>query len=91
MSPSPDLCSLTNAEKDAPSGTLLARVDALMAENVALRARVADLEAKLGLPPKAPDNSSTPPSHGHKPSSEASNKPKSKAHAGAHPRHLFDF
>jgi len=31
-----------------------------------LTARVAELEAKLGLPPKAPGNSSTPPSQGRK-------------------------
>ncbi|MGZ9111696.1 MAG: hypothetical protein ACXW3X_11585, partial [Rhodoplanes sp.] len=31
-----------------------------------LTARVAELEAKLGLPPKTPDNSSTPPSQGRK-------------------------
>ena len=30
----------------------------------ALAARVAELEAKLGLPPKTPDNSSLPPSKG---------------------------
>src|SRR5476649_2622113 len=36
-----------------------------------LTARVAELEAKLGLPPKTPDNSSTPPSHGHKPSEQS--------------------
>ena len=56
-----------------------------MTENVALRARVADLEAKLGLPPKTPDNSSTPPSQGHhKASGDASSKPKGHAHPGAH-------
>ena len=84
MSPAPDFSSLTHAEKDALIATLLARIDALMAENVALRARVADLEARLGLPPKTPDNSSTPPSQGHKASGEASSKPKGKPHAGAH-------
>jgi len=30
---------------------LLARIDALVAENTALRTRVAEFEAKLGLPP----------------------------------------
>ena len=29
-----------------------------------LTARVAELEAKLGVPPKTPDNSSVPPSQG---------------------------
>jgi transposase len=84
VSPPRDFSSLTNAEKDALIGTLLARVDALMAENVELRRRVGELEAKLGLPPKTPDNSSTPPSQGHKASGEASSKAKGKAHAGAH-------
>ena len=51
---------------------------------VALTARVAELEAKLGLPPKTPDNSSTPPSRGQKPSQEAASKDKRKAHPGAH-------
>ena len=32
-----------------------------------LTARVAELEAKLGVPPKTSDNSSVPPSKGHKP------------------------
>ncbi len=32
----------------------------------ALQARVAELEAKLGVPPKTPDNSSKPPSSGQK-------------------------
>lgn len=64
-------------DKDALIAALLARIDALVA-------RVAELEAKLGLPPKTPDNSSTPPSRGQKPSGEAP-KPldKRKAHPGA--------
>jgi transposase len=40
-----------------------------------LTARVSELEAKLGLPPKTPDNSSPPPSQGRKPSDEAASKP----------------
>src|SRR5438067_5511383 len=55
-----------------------------MAENAELRKRVGELEAKLGLPPKTPDNSGTPPSLGQKASQEASRKPKGKPHAGAH-------
>ena len=43
-----------------------------------LLARVAELEAKLGLPPKTPDNSSTPPSKGQKPSAPASAKSEGK-------------
>jgi len=55
-----------------------------MAENAELRKRVGELEAKLGLPPKTPDNSGTPPSRGQKASQEESRKPKGKPHAGAH-------
>ncbi len=91
MTPPPDLSSLDPSDKDALIVALLARVDEvcartarLEAENAALRARVAELEAKLGLPPKTPDNSSTPPSLGRKASGEMANKPKGKPHAGAH-------
>jgi transposase len=84
VSPPRDFSSLTSAEKDALIGTLLARVEALMVENAELRRRVGELEAKLGLPPKTPDNSSTPPSQGHKASGEGASKPKGKPHAGAH-------
>jgi len=53
-----------------------------------LTTRVAELEAKLVLPPKTPDNSSTPPSRGHKPSEEpaigSERKSPRKAHPGAH-------
>jgi transposase len=57
---------------------LTTQVEALRAENVELR-------AKLDLPPKTPDNSSTPPSDGHKASGE-DKKPSEKRtpHAGAH-------
>ena len=48
----PDLTRLTPVEKDA----LI----------LALWAQVRALEAKLGLPPRTPDNSSLPPSRGHK-------------------------
>ncbi len=73
----PDLSSLDGAAKDR-------LILVLMAENADLRERVAMLEAKLGQPPKTPDNSSTPPSQGHKASGEALNRPKGKPHAGAH-------
>jgi len=49
----PDLSQLTHEEKDALIRTLVARV--------------AELEAKLNVPPKTPDNSSLPPSQGKKP------------------------
>lgn len=59
MTELPDLSSLTPAQKDA-------LILALWAQVRALTARVAELEAKLGAPPKTPDNSSLPPSHGRK-------------------------
>lgn len=63
---------------------LMAQVEALTVQNAALAKRVAELEAKLDLPSKTPDNSSTPPSQGRKANEAASAKPKSKPHAGAH-------
>src|SRR5260370_1126767 len=45
---------------------LTARVDELLAQNQALLARIAELEAEHGKPPKTPDNSSLPPSRGQK-------------------------
>jgi transposase len=91
MTSPPDLRSFDPSDKDALIVALLARVEELCArtarleaENTTLRARVAELEAKLGLPPKTPDNSSTPPSQGRKASGETTNKPKGQPHAGAH-------
>ncbi len=51
-----DLSRLTVAEKDALIVALIARIDALERQ-----------VAALSRPPKTPDNSSTPPSYGHKP------------------------
>ena len=82
MAPPPDFSSLSPAEKDALIRTLLARVDALIAENAALRER-------LNLPPKTPDNSSVPPSQGHKASGESEPKPRPSpmpAHTGPYIR-----
>ena len=45
---------------------LIALIVALSAQNAALAARVAALEAKLNITPKTPDNSSLPPSTGQK-------------------------
>jgi len=64
--------------------SLTKQVEALTAANAALTARVVELEAKLGLPPKTPDNSSVPPSKGQKPSKPTPARAKSKAHPGAH-------
>lgn len=55
---------------------LLARIDALLEQNKTLLARIAELEAKLGQPPKTPDNSSLPPSRGQK--SNAPAQPREK-------------
>ena len=45
---------------------LTARVEELLAQNKALLARIAELEAEHGKPAKTPDNSSLPPSRGQK-------------------------
>jgi transposase len=87
----PDSHSLSSAEKDALIATVWSRLAALEADNAALRADNTKLRAenaalreKLNLPPKTPDNSSTPPSQGHKASNASGAKPKAKPHAGAH-------
>ncbi|MGI4802643.1 MAG: IS66 family transposase [Janthinobacterium lividum] len=67
MTELPDLTGLSHDEKDA-------LIRALWAQVQALAARVAELEAKLGEPPKTPDNSSVPPSQGKKPN--RADKPK---------------
>jgi transposase len=90
-----DLPSLDGAGKDALIVALVERVNALTAENAelrerqaaevaALRAEIAELQAKLNLPPKTPDNSSLPPSRGHKRTEFVKNRDKSNAHPGAH-------
>ena len=60
MTQLPDLSRLTHEEKDA-------LIRALWAQVQGLTVRVAALEAKLGMAPKTPDNSSMPPSKGRKP------------------------
>jgi transposase len=50
-----------------PREDLIALILAQAAQNEALTRRVAELEAKLGQPPKTPDNSSLPPAQGRKP------------------------
>jgi transposase len=85
----PDLSSLTSAEKDA---LILAQTEMI----AWLAKRIAELETKLGQPPKTPDNSSLPPSKGWKASGEATSKPKGKAHKGScrvlhpHPSRTLD-
>ena len=78
---------LDSLDKESLIRLVLAQAEtiaALTRQVEILTARVADLEAKLDLPPKTPDNSSTPPSRGQKPSQEAAGKDKRKAHPGAH-------
>jgi transposase len=89
---------LSSVRKDALIATLLARVEVLSrqvtgltervrgleSENAALKVENAALREQLRLPPKTPDNSSTPPAQGHKAGGGESRKRKGKAHAGAH-------
>jgi transposase len=75
---------------DSLSREQLIEVILAQAEVIAqLTKRVEALEAKLGQPPKTPDNSSVPPSQNRKPSSEPS-KPRGrrrrKGRAGSHRR-----
>src|ERR1035437_6187000 len=66
---------------------LTREVEALRADNAKLHADNAALRAKLNLPPKTPENSSTPPSQGNKVSveeSKTSEGKRRKPHAGAH-------
>jgi transposase len=79
MTPPPDL-----ADKDALISLLMGRLEALSALVETQAARIVELEAKLGLPPKGPDNSSVPPSRGQKASGSGKAKAKKKPHAGAH-------
>ena len=59
MPPDLDLSQLSDADKDALIKALFERLGA--AER-----RISELEAKLGEPPKTPDNSSLPPSKAQK-------------------------
>src|SRR5271157_726211 len=77
MAAGPNLSNLSHAQKDALIASLMAQV-------AALTARLSELEAKLGLPPKTPDNSSLPPSKGQKKSEPSTPKVKANPHAGAH-------
>jgi transposase len=55
---------------------LLVRIEDLLAQNKALLARIAELEAKLGRPATTPTNSSLPPSRGQK--ANVANTPREK-------------
>ena len=77
MTPPADL-----ADKDALIAALMARVEEQALLIAKLTARVAELEAKLGAPPKGPDNSSLPPSRGQKASGSGKAKAKRNRTAG---------
>src|SRR5271169_3162726 len=62
-----DLAKLSKEE-------LIALALAQTAQIEELTRRIAELEAKLGGPPKTPDNSSLPPSQGRKPNRAARRK-----------------
>jgi len=62
----------------------MARIEDLVARVAAQAARIAELESRLGRPPKGPDNSSVPPSRGQKPSGSSRAKDKARPHGGAH-------
>jgi len=71
-----DLSTLDGAAKDA---LILAQAEMI----ASLTKRIEELESRLGLPPKTPDNSSKPPSQGHKAKGEMASKPKSNPHKGS--------
>ena len=86
---------LDSAAKDALIVALIERVNALTAEKAelkerqaaevaALRAEIAESQAKLNRPPKTPDNSSLPPSRRHKRTEFAKSRGKRNPHKGAH-------
>jgi transposase len=60
------LDSLSKQELIALVLAQMEQIQLLTEQNTALTARVAELEAKLNLPPKTPGNSSLPPSKGQK-------------------------
>ncbi|MFQ5985722.1 MAG: IS66 family transposase [Alphaproteobacteria bacterium] len=76
--PLPDLSRLSHAEKDALIVALWSHLNEAAAQIEALTTRLAALEAKLGEPPKTPDNSSTPPARGHKPNKPPGRKGRRK-------------
>ncbi|MBY6243610.1 hypothetical protein [Methylosinus sp. Sm6] len=77
-----DRSALDSLDKEAPIRLILMQAEVIER----LTKRVAEPEAKVGLPKKTPDNSSTPPSKGQKPSAPAVDKTAKarKSHSGAH-------
>src|SRR6202789_242068 len=79
--------ALTHLSDDDLIALILAQADVISRQTAqidVLAKRVEDLEAKLGKPPKTPDNSSMPPSQGQKPNrAERRAAKKRKGHPGA--------
>ena len=61
---------------EAENAALKACVGRLEVENAALKAENTALRAEMEKPSKTPNNSSMPPSHGHKANAETKAKPK---------------
>jgi transposase len=83
-----DRAALDSLDREGLIDVILAQAEAierLIAETAALRGEIAELRARLDRPPKTPDNSSLPPSQGHKKATEfAKSRRKKKPHRGAH-------
>jgi transposase len=85
MKENPDSPKFNTADKDTLIEALLRRVEALEQQVAALLKENAELRARLGKPPKTPENSSIPPSQGRKSSEqEKTKKGKRKSRPGAH-------
>jgi transposase len=77
-----DRDALERLSKDDLIALVLAREAAFAAQIGALEKQIAELEARLG-PPKTPDNSSVPPSQGHKPNRTERRARKRKSRPGS--------
>jgi len=82
-----DRDALLQLSKDELIALILAQAEVIArqaAQITALTKRVAELEAKIGQPPKTPSNSSLPPSQARRPNrTERPTAPKRKGHLGA--------
>jgi len=84
-----DRAGFDSLDREGLIGVALAQakaIEGLIAEAAALRAEIARLRAKLDRPPKTPDNSSIPPSQGHKRTEFVKSCGKKRPHPGAHRR-----
>jgi transposase len=78
VTPAIDLSKLSHAEKDALILSLVGQLEAALARIAELEKRLAEFER----PPKTPDNSSLPPSKGHKSDRPAGDKAPRKSRPG---------